>query len=129
MANKNEFLQALEDADVFVSSAPHKRTVKLGKSTVDVFVREPMDADMLSFVSSFSKTPADLSAERIKIVAKCIVNADGSPVMTVEQAALLKPRMLTALVNEIHSVGADTKEARDELGESSTDDQTTISGT
>lgn len=129
MAKKNDFLQALRDAESFVSNAPHMREIKIGKNTVTVYVREPMDADMLSFISSFSKAPSDLSAERIKIVAKCIVDEDGEPIMTVEQAALLKPRVLTALVGAINRVGAETKEDADSLGESSTSDQTNTSGT
>lgn len=129
MAKKTDLLQALRDADSFVSTAPHKRDVKIGKNTVTVYVREPMDSDTLGFIASFSKSPADLSAERIKIVAKCIVDEDGNPIMTLEQAALLKPRMLTALVSAINSVGAETKEDAESLGESLTSDQTNTSGT
>jgi hypothetical protein len=73
----------LQAGGAFASTEVHKRTLKLGKKkTADVYVRELSDTDFRAKVGA----PYD----RSNLIAAAICDAEGNPVLTIDEAKALK---------------------------------------
>lgn len=93
-------LDALQASGAFASSELQQRSVKLGKQSADVFVRELPDAEFRQKVGA--------PYNRANLIAACICDADGKPVMSAEQAAALKvnvARDLERICFEVNGAG------------------------
>lgn len=76
-------LSAFKDLGMFASPDVRPDTIELGAGvTAEFYVRELPDAE-------FRKLWAD--GDRAKLIAATICDADGKPIMSVEDAARLKP--------------------------------------
>lgn len=76
-------LNAFKDLGMFASPDVRPDTIELGAGvTAEFYVRELPDAE-------FRKLWAD--GDRAKLIAATICDADGKPIMSVEDAARLKP--------------------------------------
>ncbi|MGR4897528.1 hypothetical protein ACIPR8_20015 [Stenotrophomonas sp. LARHCG68] len=76
-------LNAFKDLGMFASPDVRPDTIELGTGvTAEFYVRELPDAE-------FRKLWAD--GDRAKLIAATICDADGKPIMSVEDAARLKP--------------------------------------
>lgn len=105
-------LGALQSGGAFASTEAQTRQLKLGKDkTADVLVRELPDAEFRKKVGA----PYD----RSNLIAACVVDEAGNPVLTVEQAAALKvsvARDLERICFEVNGAGDATSEADENAG-------------
>lgn len=107
-------IDTLKSGGAFASTETQKRKLKLAnKKTADVFVRELPDAEFRQKVGA----PYD----RSNLIAACIVSEDGTPVLTVEDAAGLKvsvARDLERICFEVNGAGDVAAEADENAGKS-----------
>jgi len=97
----------MNDFDTFfVSPEVHERTVELADGTKHILhFREVPATVFRKFQMDESSDDEDVRANSIaRLIAASLCNADGSPAMSVEKAAMLKPNPSNAIFSAVLSV-------------------------
>ncbi|MVW72132.1 hypothetical protein [Bordetella sp. 15P40C-2] len=89
--------------DMFASDVVHERTVELadGRRHKLYFKELPMVEYRLLTEAERSQDPSVRAKSAAGIIAASVVEPDGTPAMTVERAAALKPGAATAIFRAI----------------------------
>lgn len=90
----------------YVTDEAIPRKIKIRGELRQVWFREARDGDWYRWIAMRADPDLDVQAgARAFIVSKCLCEPDGSPALTLEQAAGLKPRVLKAMVDAIIEIG------------------------
>lgn len=92
----------------FISAQPVEKSVTMPDGTVStVHLREVSDADWMRYVASSASNDIDTQAgARAFLISKAWVNADGSPALSLDDAARLKPIVARQFVRHISAINA-----------------------
>lgn len=115
------------DESFFVEPSPQEKEVVLSDGKKHkLFFRAASAVDWRKFVYAQNSTDEERQAANVAhLIAKCVCNPDGTPAMTFEQAARLKPEPANAIFNVIVAMS----KPGDAGGNDSRPEATTGSGT